>query len=142
MINASFLTIGINMKEELTTYSAVFGAVIANNRKSLGVDQAEMAEKMGLSQASYSRLESGKSSFSVDQMFQSAAALNLGIKPLLEQLLNTVDNLQQHQVTVKPQLRGNTTKVKQQPENNIGAGAFVAGAALTALIFGLAAKGK
>ncbi|WP_268817696.1 helix-turn-helix domain-containing protein, partial [Vibrio anguillarum] len=52
----------------MVSYSSILGVVVANKRKELGVEQSVLAENMGLSQASYSRLESGKSTFSVDQM--------------------------------------------------------------------------
>lgn len=128
------------MQEQLTSYSAVLGVVLASKRKELGIEQGQMAEKMGLSQASYSRLESGKSSFSVDQMFQSAEALDLDPNYIFQQLLTTSVKLKEEDISVEPQLRGNTTKAKVDGSNNVGA--FVAGAALGALLVGLVGKGK
>lgn len=128
------------MQEQLTSYSAVLGVVLASKRKQQGIEQGKMADKMGLSQASYSRLESGKSSFSVDQMFQSATALGLDHGELFQQLLETSTRLKEEDISVEPQLRGNATKSKVDGNNQVGA--FVAGAALGALLVGLVGKGK
>lgn len=128
------------MPDKLVSYSSVLGVVVANKRKELNIEQSVMAEKMGLSQASYSRLESGKSTFSIDQMFQCSKALGVPIDELFESLLNTISSLESSgEVTVQSQQRGNTTKAK---ESGSGVGAFVAGAALGALIIGLAGKSK
>jgi len=125
------------MNNEQTTYSAVLGVVLANLRKQLGVDQKDMAERMGLSQASYSRLESGKSSFSVDQMFQASLALNIPGEELNRRLYTTVLQLQENGVDVVPQLRSSTTQAK---EGGAGLGHVLAGAALGALLISLLSK--
>lgn len=125
------------MSEEQTTFSAVLGVVLANIRKRQGVDQKEMSERMGLSQASYSRLEGGKSSFSVDQMFQAALALNIPGEELNRQLNATVLQLQGNGVDVVPQLRGSTTQAK---EEGAGMGHVLVGAALGALLISLLSK--
>lgn len=129
------------MQEKLVSYSSVLGVVLANKRKELNIEQNVMAEKMGLSQASYSRLESGKSTFSVDQMFECAKALNIPVEQLFKSVINTVDNLQSNDdVSVQAQIRGNTTKAKAAVGSS--AATFIAGAALIALIIGLAGKSK
>lgn len=125
------------MNNEQTTYSAVLGVVLANLRKRLGVDQRDMADRMGLSQASYSRLEGGKSAFSVDQMFQAATALGIAADELNQQLNGTVLQLQANGVEVLPQLRGSTTQAKDE---GIGLGHVLAGAALGALLISLLSK--
>lgn len=122
------------MSEHQTTYSAVLGVVLANYRKELGVEQADMAFRMGLSQASYSRLEGGKSGFSVDQMFQAANALGIPSDQLTARLNRTIFNLQKGQVNVIPQLRGNTTQAR---ETGAEMGKPLVGSALSALVFAL-----
>lgn len=125
----------------MVSYSSVLGVVIANKRKELSIEQSVLAEKMGLSQASYSRLESGKSTFSVDQMFECAQALDIPVESLFNLVVNTVGNLQSNDdVLVQAQPRGNTTKAKTA--SGSGVGTFIAGAALGALIIGLAGKSK
>ncbi|WP_102359835.1 helix-turn-helix transcriptional regulator [Vibrio breoganii] len=96
---------------------------------------------MGLSQASYSRLESGKSTFSVDQMFECARALSIAPDDLFNSVVNTVNSLKEsEQVSVQAQPRGNATKAKSGGGSNVGT--FITGAVLGALIFGLAGKSK
>ena len=125
------------MSIEQTTYSAVLGVVLANIRKRIGVDQKEMADRMGLSQASYSRLEGGKSAFSVDQMFQASSALGVSGDELNRQLNATILHLETNGVTVVPQLRGSSTQAKDE---GVGLGHIIAGAALGALLIGLLSK--
>ncbi|MEZ9327467.1 helix-turn-helix domain-containing protein [Vibrio breoganii] len=129
------------MQDKMVSYSSILGVVVANKRKELGIEQSVLAEKMGLSQASYSRLESGKSTFSVDQMFECARALSIAPDDLFNSVVNTVNSLKEsEQVSVQAQPRGNTTKAKSGGGSNVGT--FIAGAALGALIFGLAGKSK
>ncbi len=131
----------IKVQDKLVSYSSVLGVVVANKRKELGIEQSFMADKMGLSQASYSRLESGKSTFSVDQMFECAHALDISPTELFDSVVNTVNNLKSSQTAiVQAQTRGNTTKAKTSGGNEVAT--FVAGAALAALIIALAGKSK
>jgi transcriptional regulator with XRE-family HTH domain len=122
------------MTTEQTSFSAVLGVVLANLRKEMRVEQGNMAERMGLSQASYSRLESGKSSFSVDQMFHAAQVLNLESNHLMHRLSTTLAHLERSGVKVVPQLRANATQAK---EGGAEMGHFIAGATLGAVLIGL-----
>lgn len=124
------------MDESQTSYSAVLGVVLTNQRKLRGLEQGQMAEMMGLSQASYSRLEAGKSGFSVDQMYQAATALNMSGRDLIALIDNTVDNLRANGVHVAPQVRGNSSKGKKEDAGV----ALIAGAALGALLIGILSK--
>jgi len=127
----------LNMEMGQTTFSAVLGVVLSNLRAERGIEQADMAGRMGLSQASYSRLESGKSTFTVDQMYQAAAALDLNGDQLTERLNQMVRVLELNSARVIPQMRANTTRARSE---NSGAGSFVVGAALAALLIGLLSK--
>lgn len=125
----------IFMNDKLTSFSSVLGVVIANKRKELGIEQTDLSKALGLTQASYSRLESGKSTFSVDQMFICSKAMNVSVLDIISAVEKTVKNLESNQVVqVKMPPRGNA----KNAESDLGA--FVAGAALTALLIGLAAK--
>jgi len=116
---------------------AVLGVVLANLRKERSMEQGEMARRMGLSQASYSRLEGGKSSFTVDQMFQAADALNIPHSEIHERLQNTALQLHANGVHVVPQVRGNTILGRDESSE---VSSFVVGAALGALLIGILAK--
>ena len=125
------------MSSEQTTFSAVLGVVLANLRREKGVEQGEMAQRMGVSQASYSRLESGKSSFSVDQMFLAAIALGISGVELTQRLNNTINSLQVNGVNVVANLRGNTTQAREEGSE---VGSMLIGATLGALLVGLLTK--
>jgi len=120
-----------------TSYSAVLGVVLSNLRKSMNIEQGEMAGRMGLSQPSYSRLESGKSTFSVDQMFQSANALGISFEELNLRLIQNIQQLQANGIKVIQPVRANTAKAQEQ-KNEVGQ--ILAGAALGALIFSMLTK--
>ncbi|HEY9029770.1 MAG TPA: helix-turn-helix transcriptional regulator [Kangiella sp.] len=122
------------MSNDLTTYSAVLGVVLRNLRLERGIEQSDMAEQMGLSQASYSRLEGGKSSFTVDQMFQAANAIGIGAEELNQRLNGTISRLQASGLSVIPQVRGNATQAKSE-SNDLGN--FLAGAGLAAALITL-----
>ena len=125
----------------MVSYSSILGVVVANKRKELGIEQSVLSEKMGLSQGSYSRLESGKSIISVDQMFECAKALGIAPDKLFNSVVNTVNNLKEsEQVSVQAQPRGNAIKSKSEGGSNVGT--FIAGAALGALLIGLVGKSK
>ncbi|PCI52528.1 MAG: transcriptional regulator [Alphaproteobacteria bacterium] len=125
------------MNENQTTYSAVLGVILSNLRKENGLEQGEMAGRMGLSQASYSRLEGGKSAFSVDQMYQAAIALGMNEDDITNRTNNTVSELRANDVEVLPQVRANTYQGKSELTP---VGSFVVGAALGALLIGLLSK--
>lgn len=125
------------MNTSQTSYSAVLGVVLSNQRRLKSMEQGDMAARMGLSQASYSRLEAGKSAFSIDQMYQAATALGVGGDVITNKLNNTVANLRANGVEVLPQVRGNTTQAKKE---GLDVGGLVAGAALGALLIGILSK--
>ena len=111
-----------------TTYSAVFGAIVASKRKIQEKEQSEIANVLGISQASYSRLESGKSSMSTDQIFLVAQALGETVSNLMSEAESYITRLENKGYNVTPQLRG---------IDNSGAGKVIAGAALGALFISL-----
>ncbi len=115
-----------------TSFSAVLGVVIANHRKLKMIDQAPFAARMGLSQASYSRLESGKAVFSIEHLYQVAEILEVSAQQLLEEVDRYRASLQREHIQVQPAVRANSSQAKEQ--EGAGLGTFVAGAALGALI--------
>lgn len=125
------------MSSDQTTFSAVLGVVLANLRKVKGIEQGEMARKMGVSQASYSRLESGKSSFSVDQLYLAAQALEIDGPELTHRLNNAVQQLNVNGVPVIAPLRANATNAG---ESGVDPGSMLMGAGLAALLIGMLTK--
>ncbi len=115
-----------------TSFSAVLGVVIANHRKRQLIDQAPFAAKMGLSQASYSRLESGKAVFTIEHLYSMSEILGVPAQQLLEEVERYKASLQKEHVQVQPAVRANSSQAKGQ--QGPGVGTFVAGAALGAII--------
>ena len=129
------------MSNTKATYSAVLGFVLSNLRKERKIEQGDMAARMGLTQASYSRLEGGKSAFSVDQMYQAAEALDLSALKVIEELDKYSSHLESDGIPVEPQVRSNTTKaIKKTKDSGNEVVSFVAGAALGALVLGILSK--
>jgi len=60
-----------------TTYSAIIGNVIKQLRDAKSFKQGDLAEKMGVSQAAWSKLESGKSTLSTAQLAKVADLLEI-----------------------------------------------------------------
>jgi transcriptional regulator with XRE-family HTH domain len=120
-----------------TSISAVLGVVIANQRVIKHVDQAAVAAQMGLSQASYSRLESGKAVFSVEHLFRLSEILQTTPQALLDEVDRYRASLNAQKIAVEPTVRANSTQAKTtttKDSDGSGVGTFVAGAALGALI--------
>lgn len=126
------------MTAKQTTFSAVLGVVLANLRKEREMEQADMAEKMGLSQASYSRLESGKATLSIDQMYLATSILEITRDELTKRLNSTIQQLEQNGVSVISLPRANSKQGKKESDNVVGS--FLLGAALGALLVGLLSK--
>ena len=124
------------MPQEQTTFSAVLGVVLSGLRQEKNIEQGEFSQRMGLSQASYSRLESGKATFSVDQMFLAANALDIDNVELLNRLNNTIENLLGNGVNVFAQARKNSAA----SDDSKAIGAAILGAGLGALLVGLAGR--
>ncbi len=60
-----------------TTYKAIVSEVIILRRKELGLNQADLAEKIGMSQSAWSRVEKGPSNLTVEQLTKVASALEV-----------------------------------------------------------------
>ncbi len=60
-----------------TTYQAIVGEVIVLRRKDLGLNQADLAEKIGMSQSAWSRVEKGLSNLTIEQLTKVASILNV-----------------------------------------------------------------
>ena len=62
-----------------TTYGAILGMVLENLREDAGVTQAQMAERVGIAASTWSRVENGRQTASIDQV--ALAAAELGVSP-------------------------------------------------------------
>ena len=68
---------------EYVLYRALVGQAVAGRRARLKLQQKDLADALGITQASWSRLETGQSAFSVEQLSQASAALGTSAGEIL-----------------------------------------------------------
>lgn len=85
-----------------TSYPAVIGSILVKLRDTSNLKQGNLAEAVGVTQATWSRIENGSSALTVEQL--SLAASRLGIAPneILKLADEATTNLQAQGVTVEP----------------------------------------
>ncbi|MCG7980276.1 MAG: helix-turn-helix domain-containing protein [Candidatus Thiodiazotropha endolucinida] len=108
-----------------TSYPAVVGGILVNLRNQQGVRQGDLAQVVGVTQATWSRIENGSSALTIEQL--GLAAARLGILPgqVMELADQAVGQLRQRGVHVEP----------TRSAANIDSGtALIGAAALGALI--------
>ncbi len=104
-----------------TTYPAIVGKVLTDLRSQHDMQQKDMASAVGITQATWSRIESGQTSVTLEHL--RSAAQTLGMQP--SQLLAIAD-----QSEVEAQFRGvSVVETKTVPQPHPGL-AILAGAAL------------
>lgn len=111
-----------------TTYQAIVGEVIVLRRKDLGLNQADLAKKIGVSQSAWSRVEKGLSNLTVEQLTKVASVL--GVAP--NQIIAEAD-----QAKVSLELDG----IQVAETKSDATGWLLLGAAAIALVI-LASKNK
>lgn len=87
------------MKNE-TTYQAVLGRLIVEKRKEKQIDQGEMAQHVGVSRSTWSRIEAGVSALSMDQLVKAAGKLDMPLGELMLQADGVVRELRRQGVEV------------------------------------------
>lgn len=108
-----------------TSYPAVVGGVLVKLRNQQGVRQGDLAQAVGVTQATWSRIENGSSALTIEQMGLAAARLGMLPGQVLELADQAVGQLQQRGVQVEP----------TRSAANIDSGtALIGAAALGALI--------
>jgi transcriptional regulator with XRE-family HTH domain len=86
--------------EPSTTYRAVLGQILARHRAAQGLDQGAFATKLGLSQSAWSRVETGGSNLSVEQLKLAADALQTTPGTILGETEKALAYLQRRGVNV------------------------------------------
>lgn len=115
-----------------TTYTSIVGGVLSSLRSQKGLHQKDMADAIGVTQASWSRIESGHTNVTLDHL--RSAAKTLEMQP--SQILAFAD-----QTELEARLRGVTvTGTKNDLDINPGL-ALIAGAALGVVITYVIMKG-
>lgn len=67
------------MTTYIATYDSIVSIAVANIREQKGITQADLAEAVGVSPSTWSRIESGQTGLSLDQL--KKASDRLGFKP-------------------------------------------------------------
>ena len=83
-----------------TTYQTVLGRLIAQKRKENGIDQEELAHRVGVSRSTWSRIEAGSSALSMDQLAKAASALGISLGELMLEVDDVVRKLRKQNVEV------------------------------------------
>jgi transcriptional regulator with XRE-family HTH domain len=116
---------------QLVTYNSLVGYELEKLRLKKGIDQAVLSAACGMSQPVLSRLERGKASISIDQLFILCGVLDVNPSVVVAAASNAVFAINQE----------DTVDVKTTKE--IGAGtALLTGAAVGAVLGILLSKGK
>lgn len=83
-----------------TTYQAVLGRLIARKRQEKQIDQEELAQRVGVSRSTWSRIEAGSSALSMDQLAKAASALGTPLGELMLEVDDIVRELRRQGVEV------------------------------------------
>ena len=83
-----------------TTYSAIIGSVIKQLRETHSINQGVMAENMTVSQAAWSKLESGKSTLSTDQLAKVADLLGIEANKIIQYADQTAADFKANGISV------------------------------------------
>lgn len=114
-----------------TTYGAVFGRVLADKRRAIGKEQEEVAGALGVSQSTYSRIERGDISLSLDMLVRIADFFRVPPALLVGEADNAANALRNVGVGVVPD---------RSLQNSDVMLALLGGAALAALMSAALAK--
>ena len=76
-----------------TTYSAILGQILKELRKNNGMDQSDIAEKMGMNRSSWSRIESGNTMMTIQQLQKASDILSDTLKIEANEILLKADTI-------------------------------------------------
>ena len=85
-----------------TSYPAVVGSVLVKLRNQQGVLQGDLAQAVGVTQATWSRIENGSSALTIEQMGMAAPRLGMLPNQILLLADQAVEQLRQRGVRVEP----------------------------------------
>lgn len=118
-----------------TTYQAVIGRVIVRIRKKVNENegsQGELAKNVGVTQSTWSRIERGESSLTVEQLARAADFLRVKPSIILLETEKAVDSLEKQGVFVN---KKKVVENKAVGRNKTNQGvAMIGAAALGALV--------
>ena len=83
-----------------TTYPAIVGRILVSARKDAGLEQAQLARQVGMSQSTWSRIERGESALTVEQLAKAATALGTTVGRILTDADRATKGLEKQGVEV------------------------------------------
>ena len=116
---------------QLVTYNALVGYEIESFRKGMSIEQNDLADITGISQPVLSRLEKGKASITIDQLFVICEALGTYPQEIIKKAHDGVVAIRNEE-----SIDVDTSKKASN------AGALLTGAAIGAVLTLLLARGK
>ncbi|MBR8361361.1 helix-turn-helix domain-containing protein [Burkholderia vietnamiensis] len=87
--------------EAVTTSGAILGQVLVKLRTSIGLKQHELAEGVGVSASTWSRIEKGDSGLSIDQLRAAAKALGVSAALILQMVEEAEKEVKSRGIDVK-----------------------------------------
>ena len=109
----------------ITTYNGIVGAVLRQRREQMGLEQSQISERLDLTQSSYSRIESGKTSLTLVQLSDIAPHFGLSPHSFITQVESIKHNMERQGIKVSP---------KKEPVLGEGVTNILIGAALLTLV--------
>lgn len=88
--------------QHITTYNGIVGAVLRGRREQMGLEQAQIAQRLGLTQSSYSRIESGKTSLTLVQLSDMAPHFGLNPHSFIAQVERIKSDMERQGIVVSP----------------------------------------
>lgn len=85
----------------VTSYPAIVGQVLCELRKKRGTDQAALAKSVGVTQPTWSRIETGASALTVEQLAVAADKLGVETSEILVMADKSVKKLQSKGVEIE-----------------------------------------
>jgi transcriptional regulator with XRE-family HTH domain len=121
---------------QLVTYNALLGYELEKARKQLQLEQSEISAITGISQPVLSRLEKGKASITIDQLYVICAALRIRPEVIITAVSVAVDAF-----ATEGNVKVTTTKRISTNDDNT-TGVMLTGAAIGSILTLLLTRGK
>jgi len=77
----------------VSSYPAIVGQVLCELRKAAGLEQAELARAIGVTQSTWSRIETGSSALTIEQLADAAEMLGVERSKILSLADSSADDL-------------------------------------------------
>lgn len=94
-----------------TSYPAIIGRILEHLRKNADYDQGELAERLGLTQSAWSRIERGQSGLSMEHLIKVSDILNTKPHIIIADADYAAEQLKNDGVTVHPNVLANSDKI-------------------------------